>query len=235
MRLSLLSGQINSVGHLEWSRSSCSEHYWHSYIHRKYREWRTGLYHDLWKGAVEGTNGFVPVFIPWFTDPTYVEDVPPNFAKTPEEEDLADKYDLSDEQLMFRRRKIAQTESTYSDRSIPPIRTRRSTTGRPIQPRTATEEPRRRRGWKERLALEGEEFVNNRRGELSTYLPHDEGERYVIGADVAMGVRNGDFSVAQVLDPRKGRSLSGVVKSIRTTFRRCSMHRDVLQRSVDHM
>ncbi len=56
---------------------------------------------------------------------------------------------------------------------------------------------------KERLALEGEEFVNNRRGELSTYLPHDEGERYVIGADVAMGVRNGDFSVAQVLDSKK--------------------------------
>ena len=30
----------------------------------------TGVFYDLWRGAVAGENGFVPVFIPWFTDPT---------------------------------------------------------------------------------------------------------------------------------------------------------------------
>ena len=55
----------------------------------------------------------------------------------------------------------------------------------------------------ERLALEGDDFVNNRRGELTTYIPHNPGETYVIGADSAMGIRNGDYSVAQVLDSKK--------------------------------
>ncbi len=34
-------------------------------------------------------------------------------------------------------------------------------------------------------------------------MKHDGGMQYVIGADVAMGVRNGDWSVAQVLDSKK--------------------------------
>ena len=49
----------------------------------------------------------MPVFIPWFTDPDYREPVPANFERTPDEEELAEKYSLDDEQLMFRRRKIA--------------------------------------------------------------------------------------------------------------------------------
>ena len=48
----------------------------------------------------------MPVFIPWFTDPDYREPVPANFERTPDEEELAEKYS-PDEQLMFRRRKIA--------------------------------------------------------------------------------------------------------------------------------
>ena len=42
----------------------------------------TGLFYDLWKGAVDGTNGFVPVFIPWYIDPEYREPVPDNFEHT---------------------------------------------------------------------------------------------------------------------------------------------------------
>ena len=30
----------------------------------------SGVFYDLWRGAVEGTNGYVPVFIPWHLDPT---------------------------------------------------------------------------------------------------------------------------------------------------------------------
>ena len=38
---------------------------------------------------------------------------------------------------------------------------------------------------------------------MFTWRPHVPGEQYVIGADVAMGVRGGDYSVAQVLDSKK--------------------------------
>lgn len=165
----------------------------------------TGIYYDLWKGAVEGTNGFVPVFIPWYTDPTYIEDVPDNFERTPEEEDLADKYNLTDGQLMFRRRKIAQNGIDLFRQEYPAEPEEAFlTTGRPVfNPEQLQECLGDTRDVEERLALEGDEFVIHSRGELQTYLKHDAGEQYVIGADVAMGVRNGDYSVAQVLDSKK--------------------------------
>ena len=165
----------------------------------------TGIYHSLWEGAVNGTNGFVPVFIPWFTDPTYIEDVPENFERTPDEEDLAGEYNLTDEQLMFRRRKIAQNGIDLFRQEYPAYPEEAFlTTGRPVfNPEQLQKCLTEAEDVKERLALEGDEFINNARGELTTYLKHDPGGQYVIGADVAMGVRNGDYSVAQVLDSKK--------------------------------
>jgi hypothetical protein len=71
----------------------------------------TGIYHDLWRGAVDGTNGFVPVFIPWFSDPTTVSMCLTTFERTPEEDDLVEQYDLDDEQLMFRDARSPRTAS----------------------------------------------------------------------------------------------------------------------------
>ena len=147
----------------------------------------------------------MPVFIPWFTDPTYIEDVPENFERTPDEEDLAEEYNLTDEQLMFRRRKIAQNGIDLFRQEYPAYPEEAFlTTGRPVfNPEQLQKCLTEAKDVKERLALEGDEFINNARGELTTYLKHDPGGQYVIGADVAMGVRNGDYSVAQVLDSKK--------------------------------
>jgi len=165
----------------------------------------SGIFYDLWKGAVEGTNGYVPVFIPWFADPTYREPIPDNFERTPDETDLAQKYDLDNEQLMFRRRKIAQNGIDLFRQEYPAEPEEAFlTTGRPVfNPEKLSENLGEARDVEERLALETDEWVNHSRGELTTYRKHDEGEKYVIGADVAMGVRGGDWSVAQVLDSKK--------------------------------
>ena len=165
----------------------------------------TGTYHDLWKGAQEGTNGYVPVFIPWYVDPTYIEEVPSNFEQTPEEQELADKYDLSDAQLMFRRRKVAQNGIDLFRQEYPSEPEEAFlTTGRPVfNPEQLQNKLSDTRDVEDRLALEGDDFLPNIRGELTTYMKHDGGMQYVIGADVAMGVRNGDWSVAQVLDSKK--------------------------------
>ena len=165
----------------------------------------TGTFYDLWRGAVDGTNGFVPVFIPWFTDPDYREPVSKTFERTPDEEDLADKYNLDDEQLMFRRRKIAQNGIDLFNQEYPAQpEDAFLNTGRPVfNPEQLTQCLDDAKDVKERLALEADEFVFNRRGELTTYINHDSGEQYVVGADVAMGVRNGDYSVAQILDSKK--------------------------------
>ena len=165
----------------------------------------TGIFYDLWRGACDGTNGFVPVFIPWFTDDDYREPVPKNFERTPDEEEIAAKYSLDNEQLMFRRRKIAQNGIDLFKQEYPAEPDEAFlTTGRPVfNPEQLTEVLEEAKDPLERLALEGDEFVNNRRGELTTYIKHDPGERYVIGADPAMGLQTGDYSVAQVIDSKK--------------------------------
>lgn len=165
----------------------------------------TGQFHDLWAGAVSGENGYIPVFIPWFCDPEYREPVPKTFERTPEEDELVKQYDLDDEQLMFRRKKVAQNgldlfNQEYPDRPESAF----LNTGRPVfNPEQLLGCLDKAEDVKERLALEAGEFVHNRRGELTTYIPHDPGEQYVIGADSSLGIRNGDYSVAQILDSKK--------------------------------
>ena len=106
---------------------------------------------------------------------------------------------------MFRRRKIAQNGIDLFKQEYPAEPDEAFlTTGRPVfNPEQLTEVLEEAKDPLERLALEGDEFVNNRRGELTTYIKHDPGERYVIGADPAMGLQTGDYSVAQVIDSKK--------------------------------
>ena len=166
----------------------------------------SGVFYDLWQGAVSGENGFVPVFIPWFTDPTYRETAPKTFEITPDEEELVSLYGLDNEQLMFRRRKIAQggIDSFKMEYPAEPDEAF-LTTGRPVfNPDQLQKCITQTRDLDEKMALEAGEWVNNNRGELQTYRKLDAGERYVIGADTAMGLPNGgDWSVAQVLDSQK--------------------------------
>jgi hypothetical protein len=106
---------------------------------------------------------------------------------------------------MFRRRKIAQNGLDLFRQEYPAEPDEAFlTTGRPVfNTQQLSELLGKTKDPIARLALEGDEWVNNPRGELIQYYPHDPGEDYVIGADVAMGVRNGDWSVAQVLDSKK--------------------------------
>ena len=165
----------------------------------------SGIFYDLWRGAVNGENGFVPVFIPWFLDSDYRETVPENFEITPEEETIAAKYDLDHAQLMFRRRKIAQNGIDLFHQEYPAEPDQSFlTSGRPVfNPDSLQQRISVAQDPKKRLALEGDEWLENIRGELTLFRTLDEGEQYTIGADVAMGVRGGDYSVAQVLDSKK--------------------------------
>jgi hypothetical protein len=49
-----------------------------------------------------------------------------------------------------------------------------------------------------RMALEGEVFEKHPGGELKVWREHEGSERYYIGADVAIGIKDGDYSVAQI-------------------------------------
>lgn len=173
----------------------------------------SGVFYNLWKGAVEGTNGFRPVFIPWFLDPDYRDDtVPDDFQRTPDEEDLAVKYSLDNAQLYWRRQQIGRTSAELFKQEYPSTPDEAFlTTGRPIfnpEQLTALMDEAKQHKLHATLALEGAEEIGfewreNPRGELKCYYPHDPAETYYIGADVALGVRGGDWSVAVVMDSKK--------------------------------
>ncbi len=165
----------------------------------------SGIFYDLWKGALEGSNGFIPVFIPWFTDPTYREKQVGKLDKTPEEKELQKLYKLDNQQLRFRRKRVAQTGLDLFKQEYPANADEAFlTTGRPVfNPEQLQKRMQDTPAILQKMALENSEFVNHNRGELQVYKHHDAGETYYIGADVSLGVRGGDWSCAQVLDSKK--------------------------------
>ena len=62
---------------------------------------------ERWDAAVAGENDFEPVFFAWFENPDYSMTVVPGTEWTPEERDLKAAYQLTDEQLQWRRWCIA--------------------------------------------------------------------------------------------------------------------------------
>lgn len=65
-------------------------------------------FHQMWQLAEAGDSEYQAVFVPWYWQSEYVKQVPEGFTKTPEEQALSDVYSLTDEQIMFRRSKVAE-------------------------------------------------------------------------------------------------------------------------------
>ncbi len=65
----------------------------------------------LWRKAESGESEFLPIFLPWFSDPGYREELPPDFETDGDESKLAELYDLDEKQLAWRRMKISQLGS----------------------------------------------------------------------------------------------------------------------------
>jgi hypothetical protein len=165
----------------------------------------TGPFFDMWKGAVAGTNGFIPFFSPWFDSHKYRREVPAHFERTFEEMDLVEQYGLDDEQLMFRRIEIAKHGTEQFWQEYPSNADEAFiASGRPVfNPEQIHKMLQAAKSPISRMLHAGQSFIENSRGELRIWHELDVKEEYYIGADVAMGIRDGDYSVAQVLDSQK--------------------------------
>ena len=64
-------------------------------------------FHKQWQLAEAGKSEFVAVFIPWYWHEEYRSPVPEGWTASEEEREYADAYGLDDEQLVWRRNKIA--------------------------------------------------------------------------------------------------------------------------------
>lgn len=160
------------------------------------------LFYELWQGAVAGENGFIPFFSPWFDSDEYRMPCDSDFERTYEEQDLVERYGLDNEQLKYRRTIIAQVGLDKWNQEYPSCSTDAFlASGRPVfNPELTHELLRICTSPSNRMAVEGAVVRDHPRGELLVYHPRDASAVYTIGADVGMGIRNGDYSVAQILD-----------------------------------
>ena len=64
-------------------------------------------FHAMWVAALRGDSEYIPIFIPWFWDLGYRRDLPDGFELDADEIEYRDAYGLTDEQMCWRRLKIA--------------------------------------------------------------------------------------------------------------------------------
>ena len=174
-----------------------------------------GYFYDMWQKAVRGENDFIPLFYPWFTDKSYTR----NFQSENEKEyflstlndyekSLMENNNLTPEQMNWRKYTIAnkcqgdvelfmqEYPSTPEEAFI--------ASGRPVF-NTASKRKymnHTQSGICGYLKEDGKDvkFLEDEKGYVEIWQPPKVGEFYVIGADVAEGKIEGDYSVAQVLD-----------------------------------
>jgi hypothetical protein len=174
----------------------------------------TGKFREMWVGAVEGANGYWPFFAAWYETLEYRAPAPEGFKRTPEEEELVELYNVDDDQLQWRRLKIAANGPELFKQEYPATADEAFlTTGRPVfNSEYLNERLKKPKAPIKRMAVYEGKLEEHPLGELLVYhdYPDETGgrtlvspdEKYVIGADIGMGVRGGDYSVAQVLDSR---------------------------------
>jgi len=80
-----------------------------------------GYFHSMWQNACfieedphANWNGYVKVFIPWSWEPKYADTVPVGFERTEEEQRIVEVHELTNSQLVWRRKKIAQKEGNIA-------------------------------------------------------------------------------------------------------------------------
>ena len=65
-----------------------------------------GLFHEMAMKAKEGVGDYQLIFVPWFWQEEYKREVPEGFVLSAEEESYKAQYNLSNEQIVWRRFKI---------------------------------------------------------------------------------------------------------------------------------
>jgi len=164
----------------------------------------TGEFHRLWRGAVDGTNGYIPVFVPWFLTSEYRLPAPEDFELTKEEESLVEDFGLDNDQLYWRRLKIAESGARKFQQEYPAkpeeafLVSGSNVFNQEIVGDMEAKAPKRTLRFNDEYGS----WDEDREGELSVWIPPQHEQSYVIGADVALGA-NQDYSVATVFNVKR--------------------------------
>jgi hypothetical protein len=163
-----------------------------------------GYFYDMWQQAKRGENDFIPLFFAWFEHPEYKMAVPPNFTLDEEEKELKELYHLDSEQLAWRRWAIRNNcggdpdkfKQEYPSNDMESF----MTSGRPrFDVPTLTKWLSKSKPG-EQGNIEHKQWIPQAKGYITVWDKPKPGKKYVIGADVAEGLVNGDYSAAPVWD-----------------------------------
>jgi hypothetical protein len=159
-----------------------------------------GVYYDLWNKAEKGEGIFRPLFVPWFLQDEYRLESPVGLELALEEKKLKEEYDLDEAQLYWRRIKISETSSSTFKQEYPFtaeesfIQSGSSVFSKEVLDKYLPRSPESIRDFNDVFSS----FDESEEGSLKVWEAPDRDQKYIIGADVALGVR-GDYSVATVL------------------------------------
>ena len=170
-----------------------------------------GVFHDDWKSAEAGNGDFIAIFIPWFWQPEYRKTVPPGFKRSRDEEFLAKRHDLDNEQLSWRRSKISDLKPSEGGNADDLFKQEYPCTaeeaflfsGRMVFSASHLQKALAecyRPKFVGDISLVSGAFTDRTDGLMRVWLKPRAGKRYVIGADVAEGLEHGDYSSADVLE-----------------------------------
>lgn len=186
-------------------------------------------FHSMWQKATRGENEFIPVFLPWFFDPGYTrpfrseaekqqlldeisivtQDSGGSMVHTYEYE-LMTKHDLTLEQMNWRRYTVANKcqgdEMLFMQEYPSTPEEAFISTGRPKfsikslkKYQTINKKPRR--GYLSPDPNGQIVFTPDENGYISIWKEPEPDNFYCIGADVAEGLVDGDYSCGVVGDP----------------------------------
>lgn len=186
-------------------------------------------FHTIWNQAVRGENEFIPIFLPWFIDPLYKmpfksDEEYKQFISEVEyvgtdsrggrfntyEHNLKEKFNLSYEQLNWRRHTIrnkCQGDEVLFMQEYPATPEEAFiSTGRPrfnnqiLQKYISMTEKPKIVGYLTPGAGNDIFISEDAKGYLSIWKEPQHERFYCVGADVAEGLAHGDYSSAVVLD-----------------------------------
>jgi len=164
----------------------------------------SGEFYRLWKTAEAGRNEYVPIFIPWFVTSEYRLPAPDGWEMDEDEQKYADTYGLDLDQMYWRRMKIGESGPIKFQQEYPATAEEAFvSTGSNVFDVPTLNAMEVRSPIVRRRLMEGSTYFDpHPQGELKVFREHRHDEKFVIGADVALGIGQ-DRSSATIMDSER--------------------------------
>ena len=164
----------------------------------------SGEFYRLFQGALAGENEYIPIFLPWFITDEYRREAPEGIELTVEEEELKETHSLDNDQLYWRRLKIAESGERKFKQEYPAtpeeafLVSGNSVFDQEIISSILPISPDYVRQYDETSSY----FEDYKEGHLEIWEPPNFKDKFIIGADVALGVGQ-DYSTAVVMNKER--------------------------------